>query len=59
MVDLVQYMWVCFLARKRALKGEGIFYCGIENHGVVQCAVFVAFGRSAWRVTQRAIEETR
>jgi hypothetical protein len=38
-------------------RRNGSSYSAITHHGVPQCAVFVALGREAWRVSLRAAEE--
>ncbi len=56
MIELVSAMWAAYRAYRIAQK-SGSSYVAITSHGVPQIACFMAIGRDAWRVSQRAVEE--
>lgn len=55
----IRFMRAAHIAYKMAnLPGSRAGYGGVcDEFGVPRVAVFTAFDREAWRVTQRAIEE--
>lgn len=54
---LLQFMFLAFTAFRRAEKVHKPQYFAIERHGVPDLCFFIATGREAWRISQRAIEE--
>lgn len=55
----MRLLWFLFIAiRAYRRAGEaGSAYAALTINGMPQVACFVATGREAWRVSQRAIEE--
>jgi hypothetical protein len=52
-------LWCAYRAYENSKRTgkDGSGYAAILEHGVPQVTCFVATGREAWRVTQRAFEE--
>lgn len=56
MIDLIIFFYTAYRAYRLA-RHSGHAYAASTSHGVPQIACFVATGRDAWRVSQRAVEE--
>jgi hypothetical protein len=54
-VAFVRYLLSCILAYRK-LERYGVVYFAVESHGVPQTVVMVARGRSAWKLSEFAIE---
>lgn len=53
LIHLFKLAWIAW----RRLKPGSIGYYQASVHGVPKVAIFVGFGREAWRISQRAVEE--
>jgi hypothetical protein len=51
------FLWKAKQAYNRAQLTGKPQYFGITLHGIPQACIFLAVGREAWRISQRAIEE--
>lgn len=56
MIKLLVFIRLALRARKIAKSGHPA-YVGVTRNGITEMAIFVAFGREAWRISQRAVEE--
>jgi hypothetical protein len=60
MIPLWKFLWLCVRAYRLAeSRGTGVAYVAQTHAGVPECTVFVGFGREAWRLSVRAVEEFR
>jgi len=51
------FLRMALFAYRRTERDGGITYFGHMSNGVCDCAIFVAVGREAWRVSELAIEQ--
>jgi hypothetical protein len=56
-MDAVKFVFLAWRAYWRARETGRVTYSAVTWRGVPKCCIFVAVGRDAWRVSQRAIKE--
>ena len=57
MIEAIKFVLMAWRAYRIAEKTGMPRYSGLLRHGVPRVCIFVATGREAWRISQRALEE--